>query len=172
MIPPRRSPPVDAGTSPFSSFHATMLSLSTCFARAAWLWVAVGLLGASNAGCSPNGSGPEPVCLDAGVDVTCTPAYEPSYDALFDRTFKPSCAASGVSCHASTGKQGGIDFDDRDGAYRALTQSMVRAGQPECSVLVHRVIATDGRVRMPPGRSLPAGEQCAIVQWIANGAKR
>jgi hypothetical protein len=133
-----------------------------------WI-VAVALLGGT--GCS-NSSPPEPICLDAGVDTTCTPAYEPSYDTLYDKTFKPSCAASGVSCHASTGRQGGIDFDDREAAYKALSQNMIRAGQPECSVLVHRVIATDGKVRMPPGRSLPAGEQCAIIKWIAEGAKR
>lgn len=129
---------------------------------------------ASASGCSdpaPASPEPEPVCLDAGVDTTCTPGFEPTYDALYTNTFQRSCAASGVSCHASTGKQGGIDFGDPDAAYAALTKK-VRPGQPECSVLVHRVIATDGKVRMPPGRSLPAGEQCAIIQWVAQGARR
>ncbi len=129
-----------------------------------------GLLGV---GCS-SGSPSEPLCLDddAGVAPTCAPAYEPTYDALYDNTFKPGCAASGVSCHASTGRQGGIDFDDREASYTALTQNMLRAGRPECSIVVRRVIATDGKVRMPPGRSLPPGEQCAIIKWIADGAKR
>ncbi len=128
----------------------------------------------SSSGCSDPASAqpePEPVCLDAGVDTSCTPAYEPTYDALYANTFQRSCAASGVSCHASTGKQGGVDFGDPEAGYAGLTKK-VRAGRPECSVLVHRVIATDGKVRMPPGRSLTAGEQCAIIQWVAQGARR
>ena len=128
----------------------------------------------STSGCSDPAHAapePEPICLDAGVDTTCTPPFEPTYDALYDNTFQRSCAASGVSCHASTGKQGGVDFGDREAGYTTLTKKL-QAGQPECSDLVHRVIATDGKVRMPPGRSLPAGEQCAIIQWVAQGARR
>lgn len=120
---------------------------------------------------APSGPEPEPVCLDAGVDTTCTPPFDPTYDALYDNTFQRSCASTGVSCHASTGKQGGVDFGDREAGYTTLTKKL-RAGKPECSIVVHRVIATDGKVRMPPGRSLPAGEQCAIIQWIAQGAPR
>jgi hypothetical protein len=121
--------------------------------------------------CSDPPAAPAPVCLDAGVDPSCTPAYEPTYDALYTNTFQPSCASRGVSCHASTGKQGGVDFGDREAGYTGL-KSKVRAGEPECSVLVHRVLATSGMVRMPPGRSLDPGEQCAIIKWIADGAQR
>jgi hypothetical protein len=77
-----------------------------------------------------------------------------------------------VSCHASTGRQGGIDFGNANQGYASLTKNAVRSGQPECSTLVHAVLSTDGKTRMPPGRSLSAGEQCAIIQWIANGARR
>ena len=125
-------------------------------------------------GCSDPTTGPTesaPVCLEAGVDESCTPAYEPTYDALYANTFQRSCAASGVSCHASTGKQGGVDFGDPESGYESL-RTKLRAGEPECSILVHRIVATDGKVRMPPGRSLTAGEQCAIIKWIADGARR
>ena len=115
---------------------------------------------------------PPSACLDAGVDTSCTPAYGPTYDALYANTFQRACAASGVSCHASTGRQAGLDFGDPDRAYAALTNGKVQPNAPGCSVLVERVIATDGNVRMPPGRSLSAAEQCAIVQWVANGALR
>lgn len=104
----------------------------------------------------------------------CTPLYEPSYDNVFAKTLKPTCAKSGVSCHASTGRQGGLAFEDADESYKLLleTTQAVRAGDPSCSAIVGRIVATSGTVRMPPGRSLEAAEQCSVIQWIANGAKR
>ena len=118
-------------------------------------------------------SAPPPgACLDVGIEASCTPAYEPTYDAVFRSTLQPSCAKSGVSCHASTGRQGGLDFDDPEAAYAALTARHVRPGRPECSPLVHRIASTDGNFRMPPGRSLEIGAQCAIHRWVAAGARR
>lgn len=118
-----------------------------------------------------------PLCIDAGalpVNDACEDAgVAPTYEALYDKTFQPTCAKSGASCHSSVGKQGGIDFSDKDRAYAALTQNNVtRPREPECSKLVQRVVATDGRVRMPPGANIPSGEQCAIIQWVQNGAQR
>jgi Planctomycete cytochrome C len=131
---------------------------------------------ASAGGCSdppPASSDPAPVvCLDAGIDESCTPAYEPTFDALYANTFQRSCASPGVSCHAETGKQGGVDFSAPEAAYAALTKNKLHAGDPACSVLVQRVVSTDGKTRMPPGRSLSAGEQCAVIQWVAKGAPR
>lgn len=139
--------------------------------RALSLLIAVATF--SVAGCpDTTPAAPAPICLDAGVDPSCTPTYEPTYDAVYANTLHPSCAKSGVSCHASKGKQGGLNFDDADDAYAALRQGMVQPGEPACSVLVHRIVAQSGEVRMPPGRSLPPGEQCAIVRWIAEGARR
>lgn len=106
------------------------------------------------------------------VDLACAPANDATYDALYTQTFQPSCARSGVSCHASTGRQGGIDFDDPNASYDALLSRHVAPGDPACSELVRRITSTDGNVRMPPGRSLAPEEQCAIVKWIAEGAKR
>jgi hypothetical protein len=113
---------------------------------------------------------PERECVS--VNVACAPANDATYEGLYTLTFAPRCAKSGVSCHASTGRQGGIDFQDRDAAYDALLGKSVVAGDPGCSELVRRIQATDGNVRMPPGESIPQAEQCAIVKWIADGAKR
>lgn len=128
--------------------------------------------GSSAVSCSDSKSGAAPVCFDAGITPACTPAYEPTWDALYANTLHQGCAFSGVSCHASTGRQGGVDFDDIDAAYSDVTRSKIVAGKPECSVLVQRLISTDDNVRMPPARALSEGEQCAIVQWIAAGAHR
>jgi hypothetical protein len=116
------------------------------------------------------------VCIDAtdaGVDPkTCVAAYEPTFDLIEANTFRPTCAKSGVSCHASTGRQGGLNFEDPDDAYGVLLEKYVRRSEPACSPLVHRLVSKDGNVRMPPGRSLPEGEQCAIARWIGAGALR
>lgn len=117
---------------------------------------------------------PPPKCIELPADVGdgCTPAYEPTYANVFSRTFQPSCGKPGVSCHANEGRQGGISFEDEDSAYGAIVGKSVRAGDPACSELVARITSTDGMVRMPPGAPLPVGERCAVVRWIADGAKR
>jgi hypothetical protein len=128
----------------------------------------------------PNGSDPPiedaPFCVDASAVPeagACEASVEPTYEALYANTFQPTCAKSGSSCHSSVGKQGGIDFSDKEKAFAALSQNNVaRPREPECSKIVQRVIATDGRIRMPPGANIPAGEQCAITQWVQNGAQR
>lgn len=112
------------------------------------------------------------VCLEAGSLGSCTPAYEPTYDNLYANTFQPTCAKSGFSCHSPDGHQGGLNFFDKEAVYGQLLSRSTRAGSPECSTLVQRVISTDGFERMPPGKSLPAGEHCAIIAWVRAGAKR
>ena len=103
---------------------------------------------------------------------TCTPAYEPTFANVFSKTLAPSCAKSGVSCHAE-GAQGGLSFLAADRAHADLlsTRAVVPSGVA-CSSIVTRLEATDGKVRMPPGRSLDAGEVCAVRRWIASGAPR
>lgn len=136
------------------------------------IWTLSSSLLSSSLGCSsPSATEPAPACLDAGVDPSCAPAFEPTYDALYANTFQPSCGLGGAACHTSSGKQGGVDFSDPDVGYAGIT-SKLRAGEPACSVVVHRVLATDGTVRMPPGRALTDGESCAIIKWIADGARR
>lgn len=122
--------------------------------------------------CSSSSDGDPKSCTTVSTD--CTPLYEPTYDQIFENTLKPTCAKSGVSCHASTGHQGGLAFEDADESYRMLVEETgdARPGDPACSEIVVRITATDGRVRMPPGASIDPGAQCAIIQWIAAGAKR
>lgn len=123
------------------------------------------------ASCSGDDEPPKSSCVQ--VDTSCAPLYEPTYEQVFARTLKPSCALSGVSCHASTGAQGGLVFEDPAEAHQRLLDSgRVKPGDPACSELVRRLASTEPMVRMPPGRPLDAAEQCAIVRWIANGAAR
>ena len=118
--------------------------------------------------------GPEeatPVCTT--YEPSCSVLYEPTYEQVFGRTLKPTCAKSGVSCHADTGKQGGLSFDDADRAYSLLQErGVVKAGDAKCSKIAVRLTATDPNIRMPPGKALEPAEICAIQHWIADGAKR
>lgn len=113
-------------------------------------------------------------CTASDADAGCAPLYEPTFDQVFDKTLRPTCAASGVSCHSSRGRQGGLAFEDREESYALLTRENgpIVAGNPGCSAVSARIVSTNGKFRMPPGRSLDPGEQCSINQWIANGAKR
>lgn len=117
-------------------------------------------------------SAPPAEACDVAVNRACTPAYEPTFDNLFQKTFKPSCALSGASCHAAAGHQAGLVFEDPDTSHRLLLERRVIASKPECSLLARRVVSTDTSFMMPPGLALAPGEQCAIIQWIARGALR
>lgn len=114
---------------------------------------------------------PPPVCIT--VDRSCTPAYEPTFDNLFQMTFSRSCALAGTSCHAAAGHQAGLVLEDEDTAYRLLLEhGRAVAGKPECSLVARRILSTDREFMMPPGLPLAPGEQCAIIQWMVRGASR
>lgn len=144
--------------------------------RARRIGVAVALASLAAAACSSSPPDEPASCITVpeSLGPDCVPAYEPTYDNLFANTFTRSCAFSGVSCHASTGKQGGIDFQDPDQAYGAMLgrNGSVRPGDPACSELTARITSDVGLYRMPPAGLLPVSERCAIVRWIASGARR
>lgn len=104
---------------------------------------------------------------------TCAPLYEPTFAQIFARTLRPSCGLGGSSCHSDRGRQGGLAFTNEQESYDLLVRSgVVRAGDAACSDLMVRLMATDGKIRMPPGGGLDPGAKCAIRTWIANGAPR
>ncbi len=109
----------------------------------------------------------------ATYDPSCAPLYEPTFDQIFQRTLKPSCALSGRSCHSSEGNQGGLVYEDPDRAHALLLQTgAVKPGDAACSELAIRITTAKASRRMPPGAPLSAAEQCTIQRWIADGAKR
>ncbi len=125
-------------------------------------------------GCSATG-GDSTVCLDP-LPTDCVPLYEPTYENVFEQTFK-GCSVGGASCHSEQGAKGGLVLSDKDLAYTLLldppkSAPRVIAGDPECSPLMHRLEETNSAIVMPPGNPLPASERCAIDQWIRQGANR
>lgn len=144
-----------------------------------WLTAA---LAAAAIGCGGDDDG------DAGKQCLaplpdCTPAYPPSYDAIFDNLLRKSCGSSATmgSCHygpeVATAK-GGLVLSDREMTYDLLLgaaggHARVEPGDPECSLLVQRLESDDVAVRMPLGGDpLPANVRCVVRQWIKDGAER
>ena len=128
------------------------------------------------AGCS-GGEETEPSTCVEGLDLECQPLYAPTFDEIFSRTLQPTCAQGGSACHAPGGGQGGLSFESVDQAYTLLTEgdggeAWVKAGDAACSPLLARLESDDASKVMPPGGKLPEAERCAVVQWIAAGAKR
>lgn len=126
-------------------------------------------LGATCA-CSPADDEPaRPECTE--LSAGCAPLYAPTFDELFTRTLKPTCAQGGGSCHGPGGAQGGLVFDDADTAHDLLRSRLV-AGDPACSEIVVRTHVAGQPWSMPPGQPLSEGERCVIRQWIELGAMR
>lgn len=107
-------------------------------------------------------------CVETQTD--CTPQYEPTFDNVHSRTLVPSCALSGA-CHGDPDAQGGFSLVDADTAYEELSRR-VEPGDTECGTLMWRLHVDQPAAQMPPGMPLPAGEMCAVVQWVEQGAER
>jgi hypothetical protein len=119
-------------------------------------------------GCGDDAKSPS--CRPDEERPSCDPLYAPTFDQLFQRRLKPTCAAAGGSCHASEGAQGGLVLEDADQAFEGL-QMRVAPGNPSCSLLMDRLDAT-GALVMPPGDPLSESERCAFRLWIYDGASR
>lgn len=110
---------------------------------------------------------------------TCAPALSTDFNTLHQNVFNRSCgtAAGEMSCHSSTGNQGGLSLADPNAAYNALlgtgSKARVIRGDPECSPLMARLTSSDPGVRMPKnGLPLAPGVLCAVQFWISAGASR
>lgn len=139
----------------------------------AWGSVTVGAAVAASPGCSP---AEEPSCVDVNA-TTCLPLYAPTFQNVFERTLKPTCASDDGTCHTTKARQGGLAFEDPDVAYDALTgasggRARIKPGNARCSKVVVRIEDHGEPWSMPPGKPLGAAERCALEQWIQQGAAR
>lgn len=110
-------------------------------------------------------------CL-TDLDAACTPLYEPTFQNVFDQTLKPTCGIGGSTCHSVDGRKAGLVFAEIDEAHRLLLDGRVEPNDAACSLVMRRISSDESDFQMPPGRKLVPTEQCAIQQWIANGAMR
>jgi hypothetical protein len=153
--------------------------LSATFSAGAMVVLATAV--ACGGGSSKNdaGAGDGGACLKS-LALDCQPSIEPTYDSIYRDVLLTTCGSptSGKSCHGPDGNQGGLVLSDHDRAYDLLLghvkgSARVLPKDPKCSILVERLESKDKNFRMPRGmNALPAGQRCAVEQWIANGAAK
>lgn len=131
---------------------------------------AVVLFGLAIAACGDD-SGDGPTCAE--INPQCTPAFEPTWDNIYQYVITPSCSAA--TCHGQA-MQGGLGMSSSMEAYQGLVAGVggkprVIKGDAACSMLTERIESDDPEKRMPyKGMKLKDGERCAIEKWIAAGA--
>ena len=104
-------------------------------------------------------------CLD--LPETCTPQYEPGFDAVYANTVRTSCALSG--CHGNGAASGGLAMGSTASEAWTALGGYVDPGSPACSLLLDH-LEPAGIGDMPPGEPLSEEERCAIREWIVAGA--
>jgi hypothetical protein len=116
------------------------------------------------------------VCFGGLLVSSLLPADEPADGAIdFHRDIRPILADKCYACHGpdERHREADLRLDQPDGAYEDRgSGSAVVPGQPELSLLVQRVTATDEFERMPPpdsGKELTARDIELLRQWIAEG---
>lgn len=130
----------------------------------------------SLAACSGGSSGPDASTnLCSNVDPSCTPSVTPTFDAIYDAILAPKCATAG--CHDAMASRTSLLLHDRQLAYDLLLDdssgpAVVTPDNADCTPMMQRLESPSFGYQMPPGDPLPAGEICAIYQWIENGAQR
>jgi cytochrome c551/c552 len=123
------------------------------------------------AGCAGD---PGPSCVVVKTD--CQPLYDPpTYTAIFDKIFQPTCASGRGTCHTSDAKMGGLFFQDSAQAYQLLLgktdgRARVIPDNPGCSLLAERLASSDPAFEMPPGARLSDAELCTVMKWLGAGA--
>ncbi len=125
-------------------------------------------LGCLLAGCP---SDPPPECIT--VDTACAPGYTPTFANVYKNTLQPSCGSTDSSCHSASGRAGNLSFEDEQTAYdQLMLLGRVKAANPGCSEMIVRTSSPGTDYQMPPGDPLKDPAQCALVQWVQQGAQR
>jgi len=135
----------------------------------------------------PRADGNENTVGDTEPTVETTPV-EPTWPAIYERIVRTSCAFS--LCHDDETAAGALDMSTADIAYEALLGpaagrlctgfggARVVAGEPDASLLMHKLVGNtgDGPVcgkRMPSaGNYLSESRIDSVREWIAAGATR
>lgn len=83
----------------------------------------------------------------------------------FEKAIRPALAANCYVCHSGSTPQAGLSLDSAQGL-----KKVVQAGDPDGSLLMRAIRYQDEKLRMPPGKALPAETVAAFETWIRAGA--
>ena len=85
----------------------------------------------------------------------------------FEKAIRPTLAAQCYACHsaATPVPQGGLLLDSAAGIGK-----VVKAGDPDGSLLMRAIRYQDDKLKMPPGKALPAETVAEFEAWIRAGA--
>ena len=101
------------------------------------------------------------------------PGYMPIFPKVYSNTLMPNCGYNDGSCHSASGRAGGLSFATEQDAFDGLMMlGRVKPGNPSCSEFIVRTNSPGKDYQMPPGDPLSTEEQCALVQWVQDGALR
>ncbi|MCA9083600.1 MAG: DUF1553 domain-containing protein [Planctomycetaceae bacterium] len=95
----------------------------------------------------------------------------------FNRQIRPLLSDRCLSCHGPDAehREADLRLDDSESLTRQRgTDRVVIPGDPDRSLLMHRILSSDPDLMMPPptsGRSLSDQEKELLRQWILSGAK-
>jgi hypothetical protein len=100
----------------------------------------------------------------AGVFAVGAAAQSAALDH-FEKSIRPTLAANCYACHSGATPQAGLSLDSAQGIGR-----VVKAGDPDGSLLMRAIRYQDEQLRMPPGKALPAETIAEFEAWIRAGA--
>ena len=97
----------------------------------------------------------------------------------FQRDIRPILSDKCFFCHVpdQANRKAGLRLDVKESAYAALEESgkiAVKPGSLHGSELVHRILATDAEITMPPPESnvsLTDYEKAVLIRWVEEGAQ-
>ena len=113
----------------------------------------------------------DPVACVSAPAPDCAPAYEATYSAVYENTILRSCAVGGGACHDAAEPFNGLSLQgEAQSLDTLLSGGWVLPFDPECSEMFVRIADHGHAGAMPPGSPLSPEEQCAIGQWIEEGA--
>ena len=103
------------------------------------------------------------------------PAYQqpsvqkPTAWVSFSKDVAPVFKAACISCHAGKNSAAGLDLTNTT---KLLNSGLIKAGDPEHSVLLRRIKGLDGLPQMPMGfKPIDPQKMRLLEKWIKGGAK-
>jgi len=122
--------------------------------------------GDTTASSSPAASSPAASTGDASPSGTSAAGGTANYAAV-QQIFTARCM-----CHLNAQPKAGISLASYEGVMKGGEEGpVVKAGDPNGSVLAQALKGENGKKKMPPKGDLSADEMKTITDWIQSGAK-